>query len=154
MKKIVALLLAGLMVVTMSVSVFAANSVSANGDITGATGGTISAPTNSASGAYDATDVTATAGATVTLKVSGVTSSYSGYIQFYYNGAWIKLAATFGKGTVSFTAPGNGTAAIFITSTGSGSSPKTGSDNMALYLGLMGVAALAGAVLVSKKKAA
>lgn len=104
--------------------------------------------------------------ATVTVKVAGVKASTKLVVLHYVNGQWQKETATCGDGTVTisgltscspFAFVADKTTVAATTTTGSGNgttSPKTGETAAMPIAALVCALAMAGVVLVSKKRRA
>lgn len=104
--------------------------------------------------------------ATVTVKVAGVTANTKLAVLHYVNGQWQKETATCGNGTVTisnlnscspFAFVADKTTVAATTTTGSSNgttSPKTGETAAMPIAALVCALAMAGVVLVSKKRRA
>lgn len=169
MKKFLALLLAAALTAMTCVPVLAAGSVSVNGVISGGTSSTggltlkndVTSPTdadikNAVGNGYtlvDTTDISASGSGpyTITLNVAGVTAGSEGYFLLKVNGTWVKVAATFGNGTMTGTFSSLGAVSIVLKS--ASTAPKTGGSMAAGTAAALLMIALAGAVAVYRKKA-
>ena len=179
MKRTLKLLLAISVVMAMGITSIAAPSVSSKYEFNSATDKngervelTIAAPTKTLSASeaikllnldVDAKDIavllhdiTAPEGTvfplTITLDVTGVTSSSNVYILQYTNGTWKYIPVKAGVGTITFTADSLSTFAV-IQEGAAITSPKTGEGSMSTIL-IIGILAITAAVITSKRKIA
>lgn len=115
----------------------------------------------------DVVDVTVPEGTafpvTITFKVPGVTASSNvGVLHYTSDGAWEKIEAEAGDGTISGTFNSLSPAAFIVdkntasaaTNADGSVSPKTGESNTIAWAGAVAVLALAGMALTFRKKEA
>ncbi len=91
---------------------------------------------------------------TITMNMAGVTATSKIAVLHYVNGAWVNVPATAGNGTVTFTVDTLSPFAFFVEGgTATTTSPKTGQSSVA-SIAVLGLATLAAAYVVSRKKVA
>ena len=186
MKKLVGVLVAATMLLTMTMGVFAAGSPSASFQggtkATDKNGNAVSVTFAAATQTPSTADITAAVpngtlatsfeltapdwdfanGAlTISFPLAGATSSTKAAV-LHYDGGWKNVTGSVGDGVITGTFESLSPVAIVVdnstlTNSGNGSatgtSPKTGESSLVLALGVLAMAAAAGAYGLNRKKA-